>query len=226
MSDATKRSILRWIHLIVVGHEDPMQRQGKIVPYGCAARNLVHSPARIPHATVQIIPVRCGTRNVFIHQRSKKVRTSPGAWDILGGHVAFEMALLSSPSSLSEASMTTALREAREEMLLKVDGKPYLIQQKDFKQVGEVGQFTCDEPKNVEYSTAFVLCIPNRAVVSDSPFEYRDGTVEWLPVSEIRWDDLLNNYKVKKSAEFADGISRILEHALISVDIEHIIDQC
>src|SRR5262245_37636481 len=118
------------------------------------------------------------------------------------------MTLLSSPDSLSEASITTALREAREELLLKVDGKPYLIQAKDLVQVGEVGQFTCDEPTNVEFSTAFVLYIPSEAEVSDSPFEYRDGRVEWLPVSEIEWGELLNNYKVRTMGEFADGISR------------------
>lgn len=213
-------------YFVVVGHEDTMEKQGSIVPYGCVARNLAHSPARIPHATVQIIPVRCGTRRVFIHRRSDKVRIAPGAWDIFGGHVAFELGILSSPSGLADVSLATALREAREEVPVSVGGSAQLILQADLKQVGAVGQFTCDEPNNVEYSTLYVLRIPSDAKVGDSPFELRDGTVEFLPVREIEWDELLETFRKRKKCEFADGISRVLKHALISSDIESAIGHC
>jgi hypothetical protein len=60
------------------------------------------------------------------------------------------------------AFLETALREAREEMLLATEGRPHLIQRGHVKQVGAVGQFEwgVDDPRtrNVEYSTAFVLC--------------------------------------------------------------------
>lgn len=179
----------------VVGPKEYKDPQSEIIVQGCVTRNLAHSPARIPHASVLILPVRHGTRNVFIHQRSKIVRISPRAWDTFGGHISFEMALLASPNALVEASLTTAVQEAREEILVSVDGKPYLIQHKDFRQIGRVGQFTCNEPTNVEYRTAFVLYLPEEVEVSENPFERRDGTVEWLPVQEIPWETLLDRYR-------------------------------
>jgi 8-oxo-dGTP pyrophosphatase MutT (NUDIX family) len=134
-----------------------------------------------------------------------------GAWDTFGGHVTFELALLSSANALKEASLLTAVREAREEILVGVGGKPYLIQHTDFRQIGRVGQFSCDEPENVEHATAFVLYLPENAVIGDSPFERKDGTVEWLPVEEIPWEDLLDHYH-NEPGKFADGISRLLSH--------------
>lgn len=183
----------------VVGPKNYKGDQSEIVIQGCVTRNLAHSPARIPHASVLIIPVRRGTRNVFRHQRSENVRMAKGAWDTFGGHVTFELALLSSANALKEASLLTAVREAREEILVGVGGKPYLIQHTDFRQIGRVGQFSCDEPENVEYATAFVLYLP------------KDGTVEWLPVEEIPWEDLLDHYH-NEPGKFADGISRLLSH--------------
>jgi hypothetical protein len=134
------------------------------------------------------------------------------------------MALLSSPNALAEASLTTAVREAREEIFVSVNGKPYLIQHRDFRQIGRVGQFTCNEPTNVEYATAFVLYLPEKVEIGESPFERRDGTVEWLLVQEVPWDALLDRFRRKKPGDFADGISRLLDHALISNEIRDIID--
>lgn len=209
----------------VVGPIDYKDPQSEIVVQGCVTRNLAHSSAKVPHASVLILSVRRGTRNVFIHQRSKIVRICPEAWDTFGGHISFEMALLSSPNALAEASLTTAVREAREEILVSVDGKPYLIQHRDFRQIGRVGQFTCAEPTNVEYATAFILYLPEEVEVGESPFERRDGTVEWLPVQEVPWDTLLDRYRTRKPGDFADGVSRLLDHALISNEIRDTIDQ-
>ncbi|MBV7338810.1 NUDIX hydrolase [Chloroflexi bacterium TSY] len=204
---------------------------GEIVPYGCVTRGLAHSTAKIPHATVQIIPIRYNTRNVFIHKRSEVVRTSPGLWDIFGGHISFEMWMLSSP--LAEASLITAIREAQEEILITVDGKPHIFQESDFRQIGQVGQFQCREERNVEYSTAFVVCINPDKDFKESPFERKqEGQTEWLEVEEIEWHELLKAYKsdLYKNVGFADGISRILKEAIdesseVYQQIETAIDQ-
>jgi len=208
----------------IVGPVDVKDPSSDIVIQGCVTRNLAHSPARVPHASVLILPVRNGTRSVFVHQRSKKVRTSPGALDTFGGHISFEMGLLTRSDALHEASLTTAVREAREEIFISVDGKPYLIQQKDFRQIGRVGQFACSEPANVEYATAYVLFLPHNVQVGPSPFELRDGSVDWLPVEEVLWDDLLVRY-CENSGTFADGISRLMTQAMQSDDIAKMIDQ-
>jgi hypothetical protein len=109
--------------------------------------------------------------------------------------------------------------------------KPHLIQKAHFQQIGRIGQFEWGrhDPKaeNVEYSTAFVLCIPENAVVGKSPFELRTGKIQWLRVEEILWEELLNLYKQSKSEPipqsflkgkyhkgFADGAARILESVI------------
>jgi hypothetical protein len=80
-------------------------------------------------------------------------------------------------------------------------------------------------PFVVEYGTAFVLYLPEEVEVSESPCERRDGTVEWLPVQEIPWETLLDRYRTRKPEDFADGISRLLDHALNSDEIRDTIDQ-
>jgi 8-oxo-dGTP pyrophosphatase MutT (NUDIX family) len=221
----------------IVGPKDWNNPDSEIVACGCATRNIVHGPSRIPHASVQIIVVRCGTENVFIQQRSERVRNSPGMWDCFGGHVSFQMGILLSANGLVDASLETALQEAREEMLITVNGETHLIQKAHFRQIGKVGQFRwgVDDPqeKNVEYSTAFALCIPHNAIVSDSPFEMKDGTVELLKVREIPWSELLEIYKASKAVPqptsftasefnkgFADGIVRVFD-LMLSSDRTH-----
>ena len=49
-------------------------------------------------------------------------------WDIFGGHVSFEMGVLLNPYGLEVASLETALRESREELIITVGGKAHLIQ--------------------------------------------------------------------------------------------------
>jgi 8-oxo-dGTP pyrophosphatase MutT (NUDIX family) len=233
------RKVVMKEFFLVVGPEDTKNYTGEIIPYGCVARDLAHSDARVPHATVQIIPVRFGTQNVFIHQRSKHVRNSPKKWDFFGGHISFEMGmLLSSSHTLAEASLDTARREAQEEILITVGGIPHLFQKKDFQQIGQVGQFTYDGSHNVEYSTAFVVCIGKDAIFDKTPFESkREGRVEWLIVEEIEWSELLRLYEASISATpphwfqnssynkgFADGLSRILNQVRNSSDIGHQIE--
>jgi 8-oxo-dGTP pyrophosphatase MutT (NUDIX family) len=222
----------------VVGRKDPRDPQSEIIVGGCVTRHLAHSPARIPHAAVQIIPVRCGTGTIIIHQRSSKVRTSHERWDFFGGHVSFELGILLSAHGLEEASLETAVREAREELLVTVDNRPHLFQQAHFRRIGGVGEFEwgIDDPQseNVEYSTAFTVCIPEKAILGQSPFELRSGEIEWLQVKEIVWDDLLALYRTSQTSPqsqqvtqnefrtgFSDGVARILNRVQISDAMRH-----
>ncbi len=227
----------------IAGPKDPEELESEIVVHGCVTRNLAHGPARVPHASVQIIPVRCGTGNLLLHKRSEKPRTSPGMWDFFGGHVSLEMGILLSPNGLEDASEETALREAREELLVTVQSKPHLILKSHFQRIGRVGEFRwgMDDltEQNVEYSTAYALCIPEHADVV-SPFELREGGVDWLRIEDVSWDDVMELYQWIKSTPppcslpdkfkrftdtqgefkgkfrgFADGAARILEKVLM-----------
>ncbi len=186
----------------LVSRRNPCDPSSEILIGGCVTRDVAHSHARVPHATVQIIPVCSGTGIILIHQRPGFVRNSPNRWDILGGHVTFEMGILSSSDGLAEASKETALREAREEILVTVNGHAHLIMKSHLQQIGKVGQFEWGvknpRAKNVEYSTAFVLCLPRNATVA-TPFELRDGSVLWLPTLGVSWDQLQKYYENSKS---------------------------
>jgi 8-oxo-dGTP pyrophosphatase MutT (NUDIX family) len=216
-------------YLAIAGPRNPKDQNSEIIIAGCVTRNLAHGPARIPHATVHLIPVRCGTRNILIHKRSDRPRNSPGKWAFFGGHISFEMGMLSTTCGLAEASWITALREAREEIPITVQGSPHLVQRADLKQIGNVGQFRWGiddySLKNVEYSTAFVLSIPEDSVVASSPFELSNGEVERLTVREIPWDELLNVYQASKSALPADSFSQSEFHQGFADDVPRILEQ-
>ena len=213
---------------VVVGSD----RTGDIVAEGAVSRNLAHGPARIPHASVQVIPIRAESGTVLLHRRSLSPRTCPGMWDFFGGHVTFEMGVTSSAIALEEAYRLTALREAQEEILITLGGLSHLIRDRDLIPIGKAGQFTSglNDPnsRNVEYSSVYVLCIPKDALVL-TPFEKKDGSVEWLQIEEVPWDDLLDFYGRRQEdsttmpsesltalaeggafSGFADGAHRIL----------------
>ncbi|MGH9935847.1 MAG: hypothetical protein ACREAM_06340, partial [Blastocatellia bacterium] len=148
-----------------VEEKDPVKT--KVIPCGCVSRDIAHSPAKVPHASVQVIPVRSSSGKIIMHQRPdfKGFRTAVGKWDVLGGHVTFEMGVLSE-NGLELASFETAVREAREEMLVTFKNEAYLLEKKYFSPIGDIGQFECNDATNAEYSTAFVLAIPENAIVS------------------------------------------------------------
>jgi 8-oxo-dGTP pyrophosphatase MutT (NUDIX family) len=217
-------------YFTIVWPNDKDSPQTGLVAAGCVTRNVAHSEARVPHATVQVLPILGATDRVLLHQRPPFVRNAPNQWDVLGGHVSFELGILSGANGLGEAYLETALREAREELLVAVKGAPHLIQKSHLIQIGHLGQFTwgLNDPnaRNVEFSTVYVLRLPPGAHLR-VPFEKRDGTVLWLPYQEVVWDDLLRLYQASCqdpppdaftqspfSEGFADGVGRILQQAL------------
>lgn len=200
----------------IVGPADPRDPQSRpIVPYGAVARALAHSPFRVPHAAVHVLPVIMQTGRVLLHQRSAQMRVSPLAWDTVGGHVTFEASMPLTAEGLAQASQATALRELREELLLTRAGRPYVVPADHLRQVGAVGALSTglDDPHaiNVEYSTLYVAAIPVDASAAQL-FELHDGSLRtWLDQDLVSWDELIAGFATP-GARVGDALTRITLH--------------
>lgn len=186
---------------------------------GCVASRFAHSEARIPHTSVQLIPVFRGTQDVLIHRRSKHFRMYPDKLDINGGHVTFELGLLGGQQSLLEVIEYTALREAQEEIWVAVDGQPHIISRDDIHRFTQLGELSVHQPKNVEYSTAFVVFLPPSANPANHTVKVVDGSAtpfecQRLPLNQVR-EAFRSN-----PDDFADGASRILTQLDQNIDLE------
>lgn len=203
-------------YFTIVGPADPRNPASRpIVPYGAVARQLAHSPFRVPHAAVHVLPVRMGTSEVLLHRRSARVRVGAGVWDMVGGHVTFELGLPLTAEGLDAASFATALRELREELLLTLGGQPYVVPAAHVRRVGEVGglQSGLDDPTavNVEYSTLYVAAVPELAQAQQL-FELRDGSLrEWLTQEALPWPEVVERFSAP-GAPCGDALARILRH--------------
>lgn len=175
---------------------------------GCVASRFAHSDARIPHTSVQLIPVFRGTHDVLIHRRPEHFRMYPNKQDFNGGHVTFELGLLTGQNALAEVIDYTALREAQEEIWAVANGQPHIITPADIHRITRLGQLTADQPMNVEHSTAFVVFLPASADPTDHTVKVMDGgtlmACQRLPLHQVR-AEFRNN-----PDDFADGASRIL----------------
>jgi 8-oxo-dGTP pyrophosphatase MutT (NUDIX family) len=201
---------------MIVGPADPRDPQSRpILPYGAVARALAHSPFRVPHEAVHVLPVTMQTGRVLLHQRPAQVRVSPLAWDTVGGHVTFESSMPLTAEGLVQASQATALRELREELLLTRVGRPYVVPAEHLRQVGAVGTLTTglDDPSaiNVEYSTLYVAAIPVDAGAAQL-FELRDGGLRtWLDQDLVSWDEIVAGFSTP-GARVGDALMRIVRH--------------
>lgn len=175
--------------------------------HGCVTRDLAHSEFRVPHTSVNLVPVFQNTNEVLIHKRSQKRRISPGKLDFGGGHVNFEPALLGGPESLWVGVEKTALREAREEIWITVKDRPYIISMEHILNFTELGELTTglDNPtsKNVEFSTGFIVSLPANAEILVMDEE------ETLNHEKLDLKELLRMFQLEPD-NFADGASRIL----------------
>lgn len=175
--------------------------------HGCVTRDLAHSEFRVPHTSVNLVPVFQDTDEVLIHRQSPRRRISPCKLDFAGGHVNFELALPGDPDALLAGVEKTALREAREELWLTVKGKPYIIPKGRVRRFTELGELTAglDDPtsKNVEFSTGFIVFLPANAEVQVMDEE------EILCHERLSIEELLRRFQ-KQPDDFADGASRTL----------------
>lgn len=203
-------------YFTIVGPADPRDPASRpIVPYGAVARQIAHSFFRVPHAAVHVLPVRMGTGEVLLHRRSTRVRVGAGVWDTVGGHVTFELGLPLTADGLAEASFATAMRELREELLLTLGGRPYVVPPGHVRRIGAVGglQSGLDDPAaiNVEYSTLYVAAIPETAQAQQL-FELRDGSLrEWLTQEALPWPEVVERFATPGSP-CGDALARILRH--------------
>ena len=219
-----------------VGKRSP---DAPIEVYGCVTRGAAHSMG-IPHTSVLLIPVtwdaQQGKPVIFVHKRSPFKATSPDSWDFCGGHLSFEewhckflQNSLNGADLIERLSENTAVREANEELKCT---PVFQFQSKHFHRFQTVGFFTCDNKHarghNVEYSTAFVVTVPNKHTVEVWDTD-REGERK-LEVKSTTLETLLTQYKKSKeisgkankesnetnseNEKFADGAGRILDELL------------
>jgi len=175
---------------------------------GCVASRFAHSDARIPHTSVQLIPVFRGTQDVLIHRRGEHWRMYPNKRDLNGGHVTFEIGLLNGHQALVDVIDQTALREAQEEIWAVANGQPNIITQADLHRLTTPGQLTVDEPMNVEYSTAYVVFLPVEADPINQTVQVFEGGIT-LPCQRLSLHQVREEFRTYPD-DFADGASRIL----------------
>lgn len=190
---------------------------------GFVTREMAHSHG-IPHATVLLVPVslnQTGELTILTHRRPAGKETDPETWDMFGGHVEViaENNVLElpptwdSPETLHALVDETAIREANEE--IRMVGFQFTAAH--LYRFGSYGDFESGTQvpgsHNVEYSTVFVVALPQgRADVQAVDTVMKDSVeVEITDLPTRMWtiDALLNEY-VQNSHRFADGIGRIL----------------
>lgn len=180
---------------------------------GFVRRDIAHSSFRIPHISVNIVPVIRGTEKTILQKRSKKRKIDPSKYDFNGGHVIYEPVLLSGSKALEHANDKTALRETREEIAISNDGRPYVFSSRDLIRFTKVGELLTgfDDPSsiNVGYMTGYILFIPadSTIIVAD---ENEDGTNEELSYEEIDISQVVASFKENPS-KFASGATAVLK---------------
>jgi 8-oxo-dGTP pyrophosphatase MutT (NUDIX family) len=180
---------------------------------GFVRRDIVHSNFRIPHISVNIVPIIRGTEKTILHIRSKKRKIGPNKYDFNGGHVTYEPILMLGPKSIEESNDKTALRETREEIAVSNDGSPYVFSSRDLIRFTKIGELETgfDTPNsiNVGYMTGYILFIPadSTIVVTD---ENEDGTIDELSYNEIDISEVVSLFK-EKPMDFASGATAVLK---------------
>ncbi len=180
---------------------------------GFVRRDIVHSIFRIPHLSVNIVPIIRGTEKTILHRRSKKRKIDPNKYDFNGGHISYEPLLMGGPKAIEESNDKTALRETREELAVSNNGRPYVFSSRDLTRFTKVGELATgfDNPNsiNVGYMTGYILFIPadSTIIVTD---ENEDGTIEELPHKEIEITELISIFK-EKPMDFASGATAVLK---------------
>ncbi|HNR44889.1 MAG TPA: NUDIX hydrolase [Methanofastidiosum sp.] len=181
---------------------------------GFVRRDIVHSSLRIPHISVNIIPIIRGTEKTILQKRSKKRKIDPSKYDFNGGHVTYEPVLLSDdPKALEHANDKTALRETREEIAVSNDGMPYVFSSKDLIRFTKIGEFltgfNIPDSINVGYMTGYILFIPfdSKIIITD---ENEDGTIEELSYEKIDISEVVSLFK-ENPLNFACGATAVLK---------------
>lgn len=191
-----------------------IKEEDRLSVCGFVRRDIAHSSFRIPHISVNIVPVIRGTEKTILQKRSKKRKIDPSKYDFNGGHVIYEHVLLSdNPKALELANDKTALRETREEIVVSNDGRPYVFSSRDLIRFTKVGELLTgfDDPGsiNVGYMTGYILFIPmdSTIIVSD---DNEDGTNEELSYEEIDISQIVALFKENPS-KFASGATAVLK---------------
>jgi hypothetical protein len=188
------------------------------------------------HLTTLLIPIvrQDGHSLIQIQIRDRR-KSFPCCRDIFGGHVTvnqeFWPFLLGAPFDLSKIVIAAAVREANEELRVHKQNisHPYIITEKDLRQVGGIGEARWNGKGNVERSTIFLVPIRDDCVIN--PMDDIEGVFVPVETERVDWRILrsyfMNNkqyaYKDRERAkeagcdqnketwQFADGAARILK---------------
>ena len=210
---------------------------------GVVTRDVAHTHG-VPHGTALVAVVvakREGpgrlTPQILLHRRSPRKRICPNRWDICGGHLEADAQTLDSargwdnPGYLERLFRNTALREVNEECLMVAEGSAhsFRFEASHLQQFGDIGAFEngFDDPaaRNREYSTFYVALVPP-AVLTVEPLEQAKsafrvvdsipgpgGEEEVTELDLLPLAELVSRFQQNKCV-FADGVARIVSHAL------------
>ena len=224
-----------------------------LVLKGFAERNWAEKQ-NLCHLTTLLIPVvRQNKRRLVQVQIRDNKKSFPGCRDVFGGHVAvgheFWPFLLGKPFDLAEIVAAAAVREANEELRVsnKRTGEPYIITEKDLRQVGRIGEASWNGPGNVERSTIFLVPIRDNHAVH--PMDDIKGVYYPVENKAVAWEMLQTRFqnnpqyafkdrkkakaagykRNRKNWQFADGAARILREktlfTLVRTAIEELKDE-
>ncbi|OHB63689.1 MAG: hypothetical protein A2Y77_17965 [Planctomycetes bacterium RBG_13_62_9] len=188
------------------------------------------------HLTTLLIPIiqQRGRRLVTIQVRDWR-KSFPCCRDVFGGHVAmdkeFWLLLMGVPFDLPELVMAAAVREANEELRMcnKNTGHPCILDEKDLRRVGAIGEAQWTGKGNVERSTIFLVAIRQECCIH--PMDDIEGVFHPVKTQDVDWQQLRRRFREnkqyacedrerakkvgcarnKKEWQFADGAARILK---------------
>ncbi len=209
---------------------------------GTIAGSVAHKHG-VPHGAVQVAVVvskriQSGkvSPHILLHRRSMHKAICPGTWDICGGHVDADTALIDGKDKwddmqyIEQLFMKTAIREVNEECRINPEraARPFKFRRRNLKRFGDVGFFQSgfETPvarnENREYGTFFAAFIPRDVVTleasetAEETFEVVDTIPSRCGESQDRspeldlvtLHELLNRFSRNRS-DYADGVARV-----------------
>lgn len=188
---------------------------------GAEPRRVVHDRG-LPHATVLILPVLGSSEDAVVQKRPQG-KSYAGCRDFFGGHACTTNRLTAARLSLQAVCDETVLREANEELRLRgPDGLPFQLNLHDMgqflRQIDVAGAFPCASPHNVEYSTLYVLRIPDRYTFQ--AMDDINGQFVSLPWEQLPLPAVIEDFQ-QYPDRYADGASRVLARLCSEPEILH-----
>lgn len=216
--------------------------RGCVQVAGLVARNIAHTRG-VPHGSVLVAVVigrltRNGTEPcVVLQKRPACADISPGLWDILGGHLVADKAMLPDrPLCVNESYVErlfdeTALREVNEECTVGAANglNRWRFDRQHVVRFGQIGGFehglNDSQSLNREYSTFYGAFVPQNVLLlstgasersirtQEHPSTAEANTVVDTESTCLSMTELASRFARAPEA-FADGIGRVLSRTM------------